>query len=199
MGRFSVSDFMQVFATSCASTARDIGLRTSNSQAGTSYDNPFPENYAVAEAVKRLRKVGFKVMPEAIRHEVFRRGDAGQGSPGKKPPRGRYDLVAWSAAGKPLAAIELKWQWNNIKPDANAMRVLNKRLGCYGFIGIMAVNDTKEGAHELLERRIEGLRTSKLDIGAKHFSQAVHCECIQAGLKVRNKIFQAAVVQVISK
>jgi hypothetical protein len=190
---------MKVFATSCTATARAIGLRTSNSQAGKTYHNPFPEHYAVAEAVKRLRAAGFRVMPEAVRHEVFRLGGAGPGSPGKKPPRGRYDLVAWSKTGKPLAALELKWQWSNIEDDANALRVINSKINCHSFVGIMAVHDTKQGVHGVLENRIGTLRTLKLDIVSERFSQAVDCKCFEAGSNVKSKIFQAAIMQIVAK
>lgn len=196
MGRFAIRRFQRVFATSCAATARNIGLRKFRSKSDADYHNPFPELYAVAEAVKRLRKGGFLVMPEVMRDVVRTAASVKAGNPGNKAKLGRYDLVAWTQARKPAAILELKWMWNNAAHDVSSVRTASRQAGCHGFMAIMAIGEDHDAPGKRLQARLKALGTSKEWLFDPVYSDVVNCDSFSAGRPVKSWYFQAVVARV---
>lgn len=191
--------FMMAVAAGCADAAKMFGFRTWAARSGNPYDNPFPEVLASGAAVLRLRKQGLLVTPEHVVHDVMARGEWGPGRPMKRGLGGRFDIVAWTTAGKPMAAVELKWSWNSIHADVKRLEVARRRTGMRAFVGILAAETDPEKTTEKLGARRKALTANH---GAKvvrsYLGRPVECWNYEAGRMSRDPRYFAALVAEIT-
>lgn len=174
--------FMEAVAAGCCDAAKQFGFRTWAARSGNAYDNPFPEVLASGAAVLQLRKKGFLVTPEHAVHDVMFRGEWGPGRPMKRGLGGRFDIAAWTTAGKPMAAVELKWKWNSIRADVERLKVARSRTGLRTFVGILAAEAEAAKTREILESRLSDLQTKHNAKVVRHLApKVVECWNFEAG------------------
>lgn len=198
---FRVEAFMERLTDGCESAARTFGLRQWDPNEVALPLQPFPESFAVAEAVRKLQGTpgpvasGFRVMPEVVRHEVLRRLGVGPDEPdepGLKAENGRYDLVAWGSDKSPLAAVEFKWQWGNHLADVENLQAL-ARHGVHGFMCLLGVDGKEKSATDVLTGKIEQINPR----GRVRFGKPLLVHVTEAGRVLAQKRgFQAAVVEI---
>jgi hypothetical protein len=196
---FDARRFMTLAAKGCASAARIHGFRTWESRARHSYANPFPEAYATAEIVRLLKAKGFRAMPEVVVREVLKKGEAGPGSRGKRGAGGRFDVTAWNAAGRPIAALELKWQWNSLAGDVSRLCIAQRQVGLRTFVAVLAGEKTKEGTRGVLERRIADLSKHKVTIGKPVYGRSANCAEFEGGATCGEpRFFGCVIVEIVA-
>lgn len=208
-----VKAFKDVLLKGCERAARKFALRQWPARSDIVYFNPFPEHYAVAEAVMLLKGQGV-VLPEVSRHVVARLGRARQGRPRGKGNGGRFDLGVFSVSGRPLAVAEYKWFWNSIEKDAKAVAGVASQLARppRGFVVVMGAIGPKD-----LQQEVRGAEPSRAtltkqrntlesklcarlerlvnDVGAHGiaFSKVVKCRVVEPGSADTWALFQAVV------
>lgn len=196
---FQIDAFMERLLKGCETAARTYGLRQWDPGEVAHPIQPFPESFAVAEAVRKLQGTpgpvasgAFRVMPEVVRHEVTRRLGLDTSADWVKAKNGRYDLVAWGTDRRPIAAAEFKWQWANHLPDVENLRVL-ARHGVYGVMVLLGVDGKAKSATDVLTDKVEKIGTR----GREKFGKVLEVRVSEAGrVLARNQRFQAVAVEI---